>query len=97
MHEPVPNWMAPLWPLFILCVLSFWIFLAASSQEAEARGKDKVYVPEIIEVEKPNAWCYVLKNDNSGAIGDIHMLDCIPKGKTERNPNDLSLEEQDSD
>jgi hypothetical protein len=74
--------------------LAVWFFTLLP---ADARGPKKPYVPEIIEVEQEHAWCYVLKNDQSGAVGDINMLFCVPKGDEERNCGLLSLEEPDSD
>jgi hypothetical protein len=77
--------------------LTTLLMLVAMLSSAEARGPKKPYVPEIIEKEMPHAWCYVLKNDQSGAVGDINMLFCVPKGDEECNPDLLSLEESESD
>lgn len=63
----------------------------------EARDSKEPYMPEIIEVEQPHAWCYVLKNDQNNLVGDIHIMSCVPKGESDRNPDVLSLEESDSD
>jgi hypothetical protein len=45
---------------------------------AQARGEEAPYVPHVIPVPQDHAWCYVLVNAQRG-IGDIHILDCVPK------------------
>lgn len=97
MNSAAPEWWRPCWWLFLAAVMGFWVWQFAVVSTANARGKKEPYVPEIIEVEKPHAWCYVLKNDQSGAVGDIHMISCIPKGAVERNPDLLSIEETERD
>jgi hypothetical protein len=80
-------------------VLGVWILmLFVALLSSVGAGDTKVpYVPEIIESEQPHAWCYVLKNDQSGAVGDINMLFCVPKGHKECNCDLLSLEELEGD
>jgi hypothetical protein len=73
-----------------LCIIV--VLVAMLLPAAEARDKEVPYVPEIIEVEKTHAWCYVLVNPQK-LIGSIHIMNCVPKGNPERNPDLLSLEE----
>jgi len=45
---------------------------------AYARGRPDPFVPNIIEVEKDHAWCYVLTNSNS-LIDNLNIMSCVLK------------------
>lgn len=69
---------------FYLFLISVVLVLAALPLitipgRVEARGMPEPYVPEIIEVEKDHAWCYVLTNRQAKVVGNINILSCVPK------------------
>lgn len=61
-------------PLFFGIGLLFLM----SDKEIAADNVPKSYIPKIIEMPQEHAWCYVLVNSNH-AIGNIHILSCVPK------------------
>lgn len=94
------NWFARTHDRWVPKVLGVCILAVFLASVADARGKKEEevpYVPEIIEVEKPHAWCYVLKNVQNKLVGNINILACVPKGPPERNPEPIISRGSDSD
>lgn len=83
-----------------LLLLAYCVFMLGTGlfvvKHTQARG-DEPFPPEIVEIEQPHAWCYILKNKQNSLVGHIHILSCVPKGTSDRKPDVLSLEESDSD
>ena len=72
-------------------VLLFLVLSVGTIISGEIAARDEqVDTFEVVEIEQPHAWCYVLKNDQHRLVGDINLLSCVPKGTTERKPNLLS-------
>lgn len=62
----------------IVVGLSIPVLLASTLTSTSSRAGGPQPSPHIVEVEMPNAYCYVLYNRNK-VVGDIDMLDCVRK------------------